>query len=90
MEIHPSPQLDRLAARSRIGQGLSTRVLVTGATGFVGSHVAEACVARGIAGEAVIGRVESVKQSVVSVFVFERRFFTRDEAASSVGREPIH
>lgn len=41
MEIHPSPQLNRVPARQRSGQGLSTRVLVTGATGFVGSHVAQ-------------------------------------------------
>ena len=36
------------------------------------------------------GRVESVKPSVVSGFVLERRFFTRDEAASWVDRQPIH
>ena len=36
------------------------------------------------------GRVESVKPSVVSGFVLERRFFTRDEAASWVDRQPLH
>ena len=36
------------------------------------------------------GRVEAVKQSVVSGFVRERRFFTRDEAAAWVECHPIH
>jgi hypothetical protein len=36
------------------------------------------------------GRVESVKQSMVSGFVLEQRFFTRDEAASWINRQSMH
>jgi len=36
------------------------------------------------------GGVKAVKPSVVSGFVRERRFLTRDEAASWVGRERVH
>jgi hypothetical protein len=36
------------------------------------------------------GRVESVKPSVVSGFVLERRFFTRDEAVSWIDHQSIH
>jgi hypothetical protein len=36
------------------------------------------------------GRVEAVKHSVISGFVLERRFFTRDEAASWMDSRAIH
>jgi hypothetical protein len=36
------------------------------------------------------GRVEAVKPSLVSGFVLEQRFFTRDEAASWMARNGMH
>ena len=36
------------------------------------------------------GRVDAVKQSVVSGFVLEQRFYNREEATSWVDRQPIH
>lgn len=36
------------------------------------------------------GRVDAIKQSVVSGFVLEQRFFTREEAASWLDRQSIH
>jgi len=36
------------------------------------------------------GRVEAVKQSVVSGFVLDRHFFTRDEAAMWVAGQTRH
>ncbi|MBL8482231.1 MAG: hypothetical protein JNJ60_08555, partial [Rhodocyclaceae bacterium] len=36
------------------------------------------------------GRVSSIKHSVVSGFVLEQRFYTRDEAAAWMNAQAVH